>query len=197
MRRSESTWCVRTPQRRHPLAQVVSPALTTLQGGLRPHLRDEGRAPDGLEERAPGCTNQALQPGRVASPVRWRLSLVSDQLQAGTWAPRSEGAGLGPVPPGTCRGWALPLVPRSRCARGRTQPRVPRRSPPVDHTHQSPSQAYGLGAACGPQPSSLRRLLLMPGPGQRRRRPTVASSCNKALAPRGHFLTTEPGKSEK
>lgn len=61
-------------------------------------------------------------------------------------------------------------------------------------THQSSSQAYGLGAACGPQPSSLQRLLLMPGPGQRKR-PTVASSCNKALAPRGHFLTTELGKS--
>ena len=62
-------------------------------------------------------------------------------------------------------------------------------------TDQSPSQAYGLGAACGP---SLRGLLLMPGPGRRRRRPTVDSSCNKkALAPGGHFLTTEPGKGEK
>ncbi|CAI9176094.1 unnamed protein product [Rangifer tarandus platyrhynchus] len=38
------------------------------------------------------------------------------------------------------------------CARGRTQPRVPRRRPPVGTTHQSPSQAYGLGADCGPQP---------------------------------------------
>lgn len=123
-----------------------------LQGGLRPRLRDEGRASDGLEEHAPGGT----QPGSAArprvSPVRWRLPLVSGQLQAGTWALRSEGAELGPVPPGTCHGWAVPLVPRSRCAHGRTQPRVPRRRPPVGTTHQSPSHAYGLGADCGPQP---------------------------------------------
>lgn len=166
----------------------------TLQSGLRPRLRNEGRASDGLEERAPGCT----QPGSAARPrvsaVRWRLPLVSGQLQAGTWALRSEGEELGPVPPGTCHGWAVPLVPRSRCPRGRTQPPVPRRRLPVGTTHQSPSQVYGLGAACGPQPWGL---LLMPGPGRRRRRPTVDSSCNKALTPGVHFLTTEPGKDEK
>lgn len=41
----------------------------TLQGGFRPRLRDEGRASDGLEERAPRCT----KPGSAAcvSPVRW------------------------------------------------------------------------------------------------------------------------------
>lgn len=198
LRCGESTWCVRTPQRRHPLAQVVSPALTTCRAGFVPTLEMREERQTGLRNVPQVAQSQALQPGRVASPVRWRLPLVSDQLQAGTWAPRSEGAGLGPVPPGTCHGWAVPLVPRSRCARGRTQPRVPRRSPPAGRTHQSPSQAYGLGASCGPQPSSLRRLLPMPGPGQRRRRrPTVASSCNKALAPRGRFLTTEPGKNEK
>ena len=111
LRCGESTWCVRTPQRRHPLAQVVSPALTTCRAGFVPTLEMREERQTGLRNVPQVAQSQTLQPGRVASLVRWRLPLVSDQLQAGTWAPRSEGAGLGPVPPGTCHGWAVPLVP--------------------------------------------------------------------------------------
>lgn len=45
-------------------APASRPGRLTCQGGLRPQLRDEGRASDGLEEHAPGCT----KPGSAARP---------------------------------------------------------------------------------------------------------------------------------
>ena len=76
LRCGESTWCVRTPQRRHPLAQVVSPALTTCRAGFVPTLEMREERQTGLRNVPQVAQSQALQPGRVASPVRWRLPLV-------------------------------------------------------------------------------------------------------------------------
>lgn len=109
LRCGESSWCVRTPQRRQPLAQVVSPALT--RAGFVPSLEMREERQTGLRNMPQVAQSQALQPGLVASPVRWRLPFVSDQLLAGTWALRSEGTGLGPVPPGTCPAFQVCLRP--------------------------------------------------------------------------------------
>ena len=154
--------------------------ITTLQGGLRPHFRDEERSSDGFEELAQGCT----KPGFAAQLP------VSDQLQAGRWALRSEGKGSAQCPCAVIREWAARLTPGPRCSSCRTEPPVPRRRRPVGSTHQSSSHASGLVPPLHPafQPWGLGG----------RRRPTMDSSCNEnALATRGHLLTAEMGKSER
>lgn len=168
-----------------PQGASLSPRSSHLPGGGPSQLRDEGRASDGLEEHAPGCT----KPGSAAAA--WHLSqmwlpFVSDQL------PR-----LARGPRGLRGGEARPSAPRHLshvqvCLR--PNPASGAQETTCGQYPQSSSQAYGLGAACGPQPSSFRRLLLMPGPGQRKRPPWLPAIIRRWL-PGAHFLTTELGKS--